>query len=557
MRTIKHWALAAAAAAALALAGCGGGGGSSTSGGAMPPTDPPKTALSYATDLNASITALMALSGDADTEGSALMMAMKYAGMIGTETSDGNSMAAMMNAAMVQKAEADLRKAINEANDAKTAAEMAKTETEDADVIEALEQAISNADTEIAAAQKVLDGDALAGYVNVVTGGEDADPMGTPESVAKKVAMDVAMALGPTSNTDGTGLRVDFLTAVPTDATTEVAALRNTTTGSENPVAKANKFTGDNHMGKTWAMIVGEDNVMKMRLGTIDGTGVLTAGNAEVSVASLEGMTAADVSTTDLTTVNADGQTAAGDYMGIVGAVVCLGGTDGCSITDGKLGAGWYFSPSLPMAYYEKVGDATDYTVELYVNYGHWLVVDDGSTTAANAGQVNVLTYAALSDTTFTGDGSWAAGVPDSTTPGLRESSAIYRGMAAGRSVHKTVDSDNMVTDIQSGRFTASVMLTATFAAAESTLGGKVYGFVGTDNPDAVDGNWEVKLNTAVAGADGSVAAGVTEASGTPNGVWTSDAYGATTDRPVGIFGSFNAHFSDGHVAGAYATRKD
>ena len=79
--------------------------------------------------------------------------------------------------------------------------------------------------------------------------------------------------------------------------------------------------------------------------------------------------------------------TAAGDYMGIVGAVVCLGGTDGCSITDGKLGAGWYFSPSLPMAYYEKVGDATDYTVELYVNYGHWLVVrdnDDTSTTAVD-----------------------------------------------------------------------------------------------------------------------------------------------------------------------------
>ena len=48
---------------------------------------------------------------------------------------------------------------------------------------------------------------------------------------------------------------------------------------------------------------------------------------------------------------------------------------------------------------------------------------------------------------------------------------------------------------------------------------------------------------------------GVTEASG-QDGDWTSDAYGAGTDRPVGIFGSFNAHFSDGHAAGAYATRK-
>ena len=27
------------------------------------------------------------------------------------------------------------------------------------------------------------------------------------------------------------------------------------------------------------------------------------------------------------------------------------------------------------------------------------------------------------------------------------------------------------------------------------------------------------------------------------------------TQRPTGIFGAFNAHFSDGHAAGAYATR--
>ena len=26
--------------------------------------------------------------------------------------------------------------------------------------------------------------------------------------------------------------------------------------------------------------------------------------------------------------------------------------------------------------------------------------------------------------------------------------------------------------------------------------------------------------------------------------------------RPTGIFGGFNAHFTDGHAAGAYATRK-
>ena len=531
MRTIKHWALAAAAAAALALAGCGGGGGGGSSSAPTTPTEPPpKTALSYATDLNASVEALMALSGDVDAEGSTLMMAMKYAGMIGTESSDGNSMAAMMSAQKVLDAKQMLMDAIDAAEADKMEAEDAKAETDDADVIEALNQAISNAEMEIEAAQMVLDGDALAGYVDMVTGGEDADPMGTPASVAKEVAMAVAMALGPTSNTDGTGLRVAFETAIPSDSTAAVSTRRNVsdpTSDDYNPVAKANKFTGDNHMGKTWAMIVGEDNVMKMRLGTIDSSGALTAGNAEVSVASLEGMTAADVSTTDLTTVNTDGGTAAGDYMGIVGAVVCLGGTDGCSITDGKLGAGWYFSPSLPMAYYEKVGDATDYTVELYVNYGHWLVVDDGAGTATgNDGQVAVITYAALSGTD-PGNGVWTAADPASTTPGLRASSATYSGMAAGRSVHKTLDGDGMVTDIQSGRFTADVMLTATFAGAGSTLGGMIDNFQG----DAVDPLWEVTLNAATINDGANLTDGVTEATG-QDGDWTADAYGATTDRP-------------------------
>ena len=183
--------------------------------------------------------------------------------------------------------------------------------------------------------------------------------------------------------------------------------------------------------------------------------------------------------------------------MGIPGTVYCLGddcevGADGTA-NAGKLVGSWYFSPTSPMVYYEKVGDATDYSAELYVNYGHWLVVNDGQVSGqeANKGQVTVLTYAALSDTTFTGDGVWAAADPTSTTAGLRASSAIYEGMAAGRSVHKTVDSDNMVTDIQSGRFTASVTLTATFAGTQSTLGGMIDNFQG----DAVDSSWEVELN--------------------------------------------------------------
>ncbi|MCY3671533.1 MAG: hypothetical protein OXH14_10700, partial [Alphaproteobacteria bacterium] len=81
MRSMKHWTLAAMAAAVLALAGCGGGGGGSSTTTPMTPTTPqppPKTALSYANDLNASVEALMTLSAAETEDGSALMMAWSY-----------------------------------------------------------------------------------------------------------------------------------------------------------------------------------------------------------------------------------------------------------------------------------------------------------------------------------------------------------------------------------------------------------------------------------------------------------------------------------------------
>ena len=519
------------------------------------PKPPAKTTLSYATDLNDSVAALTTLSAAATENGSALMMAMKYAAMIGTEASDGDSMAASANAQKVLDAKTMLMEAINAAMAAKTAAETAKDGTDDADVIAALDSAIMAAETQIEAAEGVLNGDDLAGYVDMVTGGDDADPMGTPASVGKSVAMAIAMALGPTSNTDGTGTRVTFGTVAPT-ATVNPANL-STLRAATNPVAKANKFDTDNHLGKTWAMIVGEDNVMDKQIADS------TTGNFKtVKAASVSGMT--------LGSTQATGEVAAGsqvdtgiNYKGIPGGVFC-GGSD-CmveavennpdttvdeSTTQRKLVGSWYFTPTNVMAFWMKAAGATDYTEELYVKYGHWLVVDDGSTTAANSGQVTVLPYAALSGTS-PGVGSWVAGDPTATDAGLRASSATYSGMAAGRSVHKELDSDGTVTDIQSGRFTAHVSLTATFAGTSSTLGGKVNNFQGS----AVDPSWTVSLNAITTG-DGAVTTGVAEATG-QDGDWTSTAYGETTARPVGIFGSFNAHFTDGHAAGAYATRKD
>ena len=64
-------------------------------------------------------------------------------------------------------------------------------------------------------------------------------------------------------------------------------------------------------------------------------------------------------------------------------------------------------------------------------------------------------------------------------------------------------------------------------------------------------------MDTAFGGATTVAAnpAGTTTASA-QNGEWSATGYGKSGERPTGIFGDFNAHFTDGHAAGAYATRK-
>ena len=123
-------------------------------------------------------------------------------------------------------------------------------------------------------------------------------------------------------------------------------------------------------------------------------------------------------------------------------------------------------------------------------------------------------------------------------------------------SVEKTTDSDGNITDIDSGAFTASVTLKATFGTADEdrTLGGTINRFVGP----ATDPNWTVELQTRAfdsGGANFGNDSGTTVATGR-DGDWTAQGYGPQNGRPIGFFGGFNAHFTDGHAAGAYTTRK-
>ena len=106
-------------------------------------------------------------------------------------------------------------------------------------------------------------------------------------------------------------------------------------------------------------------------------------------------------------------------------------------------------------------------------------------------------------------------------------------------------------------------------------LKGRISGFEGyrdgahVDSAAHVDSSWSVMLKemaltpAANFGDDMGMAKGSGQA-----GDWTAQGYGpekteatATTDeikhRPTGFFGNFNAHFTDGHAAGAYVTREN
>ncbi len=544
-RLNKLTVLAAVVALSVGLAACGGG-GSSTATAPTEPTDP-------APPPPANLTALFAAAQNASDDAAAAGKAATAAEMSAKESDDmltttevgGDSMKAMMNAQAILDARDAAAKAVMDAEAALTAAKKAKMDAMDiaddhpqkAAVMAAADAAVKAAEEQVEATTAVRDGTAIRNAVAEVTGG--AGGTGTPRSVANVVGGDIGDALKPTDTS-------------PQRTGTRIAA--HATDGPAATIAAALKHEANDAQGMTWAEIVGEDNVMTMRLGTIDATGALTAGNAEVSVASLAGMTAANVQPdgTDLsTTGNTDGDaTTGGTYMGILGAVVCLGGSDGCKVTDGKLGAGWYFSPAAPMTYYQSANDdptttedeSVNYVVDnSYASYGYWLVNADQGDTDPSNDEWTVHTFSSSA-------GGTAVNVAAGTEENGLADTATYSGMAAGMSARTMGSGDSMTTD--SGAFTADVMLTANFGTTP-TVRGTINNFMG----DAVGSGWSVNLE--------SVALGTTEASGVAtgsgrDGEWDATAYGNDADaRPAGIHGGFVAHFADGDAAGAFATRID
>ena len=512
--------------AAFGLAACGGGGGGSASGPRTPVTPGPETpgpetpasALATAVELDGRL-------ADVDVAQS-LADAIENAGKLTSEEVNGDSAMAVANAQAVLDADSAIRQAvmdadavIDEATAAKEAAEAIEDEAEKAAVMRLLDDAIETANAVKAAAEAIIadttisgdnaDLDTLGEAVAAVEGDDEAMP-NTAAAAGEAVAAAVKTAIGDAR--EGTGTIPD--TAVRMNDSMAIGAM-------------------------TWAGIVGEDNVMDINR---------LANNAvsQVKSMSVAGSMSADLAATGASPPTSGADSDYGDdfdavYKGIDGTVFCAG-VDCKTDADGNLTGSWYFTPDLMTELYVPAAMGSSYMVAtMYARYGYWLTYNNGDATAVNTFSSSTGDTANLN---LAGEGDPVADV-----------TATYSGHAVGISEHNKA----------SGQFTANVNLTATFGETPM-LGGNINGFQG----EAVNPNWDVLLEKTGLGTNGALSqTGVAHGDrGAAAGEWTANGYGpaqtpadgdnlAVDHRPTGFHGRFDANFTDGSAAGAYATRAD
>lgn len=548
---------AGVAAMALLLAGCGGGSTSTTTPDPTPdPVPPPPTGPSAADLFVVAQDSRAAADAAVEDAGQAVKDAVKYAGMLTAQAVDGESAMATMNAQMILDAEMAgndavmaAEQALEDVEEAKTAAMGLDDSATKTSLLAALDSAIAHAKSQIMAAKEARD-------VNPV---DDATPpVATTDVDSLKEA--VALVKGPNPLADGYPM-------MPAARGKAVATSVKTALGSANITAGAAISAAPDHatlmnngssiMAMTWAMIVGEDNVMDVR--QLDAT---DAEIDQVKAMSVMGSMASDLlDTGSLPTdsdtsaagiQNSDGDLFDASYMGIDGTVFCAGSDCGRS-AEGNLTGSWYFTPdSTTLLYVADPDTAGSYTpATMFAQYGYWLTFN-----AAGAA-TGISTAAAIghADTNTTGLNLTrpAAATTDVT--------ARYSGKAGGISTRGDA----------SGHFTANVNLTATFGGevddtsntndiSDSKISGSISGFEGK----AVNSSWRVTLDDALL-SSAAAATGIAYG-GAAAGAWTAQGYGpaavdhdgdtntlAQPQRPAGFFGTFSANFHDGMAVGAYA----
>ena len=172
-----------------------------------------------------------------------------------------------------------------------------------------------------------------------------------------------------------------------------------------------------------------------------------------------------------------------------------------------------------------------------YADYGMWLEGTDAAPV--------LRTRMGLVD-----PGGAAPGSGDLTTPG----SATYNGTAHGLSARTTTAGETRVT--ASGHFTAAVRLNATFGDAPM-IGGTVTNFQGVSGQGNahVGSDWRIDLRATDASTGNILNGSFDPGTGTghpTDGGWSAYAYGTSGEPPIGVYGGFEADFTDGAAIGQF-----
>ena len=294
---------------------------------------------------------------------------------------------------------------------------------------------------------------------------------------------------------------------------------------------------------------------------TYEALTVLTADSSMIMSAGFSATVASELTfdNDDASTADKDeADEVAGAYNGAPGTYRC-NGSSACTVTlnaKGEVTAvsqGWIFTPD--------EGATSPVPDSDYLHYGLWVkkTTDKDGVTTYNA----VQTFAGSSIQEFpNGDMSDVMG------------SATYQGGAAGVYARKVFDATGVVDPEKSlgsataGTFTADISLMAYFGG-DDVAANKQYSIEGSASNFALSGGeenaWSVNLKADFGRTDN-------EFTGTANGggdeaAWNGTFHGAGGDteaaddgtaknQPTVVVGEFNAHFSNGHVAGAFGAHK-
>ena len=270
----------------------------------------------------------------------------------------------------------------------------------------------------------------------------------------------------------------------------------------------------------------------------------------------------------DTTDVTEDSVEIMSSFYGIPGTFTCEG--DSCtalSDMDGTisgLGGSWTFTPTLDDDDANDAMELMEIMVAgvvpdpLYITMGYWLRDDYTGMMGARSYAASAFAHANVEG--YTGIFSNVVG------------SATYEGSATGLYMDKRFETDGASVEtipISAGQFTADVILNANFGGTgladddQFRVTRTVDSFVDAEGNNLYD--WAVDLmlpgddnsDANITEADGSFS-GVTDEGGGA-GTWSGQFYGSddtttsdVTEQPAAAAGTFDAHFTNGHVLGAF-----